>query len=157
MSSSFEQVIHDNSGRIRRIAKRYAPVGESEDLCQEIMTDLWRGFDSFRGESKVETWVYRIAFNTAMTKVRKTIRKREGDERVQAILSREEVEHTSVSEADLLSDFLNSLNEIDASVLMMYLDGMSTDEMVEVLGAKTNAINVRISRIKQKYIEAYVS
>jgi RNA polymerase sigma-70 factor, ECF subfamily len=156
MSQSFEQLINQNMGRIRRIAQRYAP-GESEDLSQEILVALWRGYKKFRGDSKIETWVYRIAFNTAMTRVRKSIRTKAGDAVVESLLSREQAAPTSLSESDILTDFLDSLNEIDASVLMMYLDGMTAEEMEEVLGVKVNAINVRISRIKQKYIEAYVN
>ncbi len=57
---------------------------------------------------------------------------------------------------DVLSDFVAGLGEIDASILMMYLDGLAADEMSSVLGISDNAINVRINRLKQKFNDAYV-
>jgi RNA polymerase sigma-70 factor (ECF subfamily) len=57
---------------------------------------------------------------------------------------------------DILSDFLNSLGDVDASILMMYMDGLTADEMGGVLGITCNAINVRVNRMKQKFTEAYV-
>lgn len=61
MTADFEELIRQNSGRIRRIAIRYADTGEVEDLTQEIL---------------VETWVYRAALNTALTGARKSISSR---------------------------------------------------------------------------------
>ena len=156
MPAGFEQFIRGNMGRIRRIALRYAEIGESEDLSQEILIALWRGYKGFRGDSKPETWMYRIAFNTAMTSVRKSIRKREGESKLKSLSRMEDFSSTGFSETDILTTFLNSLNEIDASVLMMYLDGLSADEMEKVLGVKANAIGVRVNRIKQKYIKTHV-
>lgn len=82
MATEFEHLVLRNAGRIRRIAARYAPTGEAEDLFQEITMALWRGYDNFRGESKIETWLYRVAFNTAMTSVRNTIKDREKSARL---------------------------------------------------------------------------
>ena len=60
------------------------------------------------------------------------------------------------SAADILSDFLSRLGDVDASILMMYMDGLTADEMSGVLGITGNAINVRINRMKQKFNDAYV-
>jgi RNA polymerase sigma-70 factor (ECF subfamily) len=48
------------------------------------------------------------------------------------------------------------LGEIDASILMMYMDGLTADEMSGVLGITADAINVRINRLKQKFSDDYV-
>jgi RNA polymerase sigma-70 factor (ECF subfamily) len=60
------------------------------------------------------------------------------------------------SPADILSDFLGRLGDVDASILMMYMDGLTADEISAVLGISGNAINVRINRMKQKFNDAYV-
>lgn len=57
---------------------------------------------------------------------------------------------------DILSSFLTALGDIDASILMMYLDGLSADEMSEVLGISGGAIAVRVNRLKQKFSDMYV-
>jgi RNA polymerase sigma-70 factor (ECF subfamily) len=60
------------------------------------------------------------------------------------------------SPADILSDFLGRLGDVDASILMMYMDGLTADEMSGVLGISANAINVRINRMKHEFNDAYV-
>jgi RNA polymerase sigma-70 factor (ECF subfamily) len=57
---------------------------------------------------------------------------------------------------DILSDFLRRLGDVDASILMMYMDGLTAEEISGVLGITGNAINVRINRMKQKFSDAYV-
>lgn len=155
MTADFEELVRQNSGRIRRIAMRYADPGEVEDLVQEILLALWRSFAGFRGDSRVETWVYRVALNTALSGVRKKISSRRLDEIFKGMF-REQSAPASMDEKDILTDFLNSLNEVDASVLMMMLDGMTPAEMEEVLGTSANAITVRINRIKRKFIDDHV-
>lgn len=60
---------------------RYAEPGEFEDLIQDIPVELWRSYESFRGGAKVETWVYRVALNTALSGIRKKVSQRTGDQR----------------------------------------------------------------------------
>lgn len=155
MSSDFEQLLQANSGRIRRIAMRYADAGETDDLIQDILLALWLSYESFRGDSKVETWVYRVALNTAMSGVRKSISRRKTRQTFSSFFNEEAVP-VGMAEKDILSEFLDSLNEVDASVMMMTLDGMTPKDIEEVLGTSANAISVRINRIKQKYIDTFV-
>ncbi len=156
MPPEFEQLIASNHPRIRRIAQRYAPSSGIDDLYQEILIQLWRSFKNFRGDSKVETWVYRVALNTAMTHARTVIKRKAHEAEMDVITSNEEMVPADRCQADLLTHFLNSLSEIDASVLMMYLDGLSATDIAEVLGSSVNAVNIRINRLKQKFSDAYV-
>ena len=56
----------------------------------------------------------------------------------------------------LFREFLHSLNDVNRSVLLMYLDGLSHGEIGEMLGSKPNAVAVRLSRIKQDFEQRYV-
>lgn len=156
MSKQFEQLIQTKHGLIHRIARKYSNVNDEHDLYQEILMQLWRSFASFRNESKVDTWIYRIAFNTAMTYVKKTIKNRE----LEAELAKNTVStpmiHNISDPAEILSSFLTSLNKIDACLLIMYLDGLSTKSMSDIIGMEANAIDVRINRIKNKFSDTYV-
>ena len=119
MAAEFEQLIKDHGGRILAIARRYADTGAVDDLYQEILVQLWRSIDSFRGDAKPETWVYRIGFNTAMTSVRKQIRLREG----KAIMNSQNRSEESLGgrcQAEILSEFMDSLADVDSSIMMMY-------------------------------------
>ncbi|HEY4211178.1 MAG TPA: sigma-70 family RNA polymerase sigma factor [Steroidobacteraceae bacterium] len=156
MQIQFEQLVREHGGRIRRIARRYAPTGSVDDLVQDILVRLWRSLRSFRGEARIETWIYRVALNAAMTSMKDLIRERE----LRTSLSEKSVtEHIAApggSEAEVLESFMAGLGEIDASVLMMYLDGLTAAEMSSVLGISDNAISVRINRLKQKFSDNYV-
>src|ERR1700676_5737036 len=73
----FEQLVREHNGRIRRIARRFAANGAVDDLVQDILTRLWRSFAGFRGDSRVESWIYRVALNAAMTHVTETVKVRD--------------------------------------------------------------------------------
>jgi RNA polymerase sigma-70 factor (ECF subfamily) len=152
----FEQLVREHSGRIRRIARRFAANGAVDDLVQDILTRLWRSYAGFKGHAKVETWIYRVALNAAMTHLSEAAKVRT----LQAAMSAQPAAGWSASgsatAAQILSDFLTRLSEVDASVLMMYMDGLTAEEMSGVLGITDNAINVRINRMKQKFSDAYV-
>jgi len=151
----FEELIEEHSGRIRAIAKRYADDGNVDDLYQEILEQLWRSFGSFQGNSKPETWIYRVGFNTSMTRLRKVVKHREGEQKLRS-LKQTDSTTSNRCPAEILEDFITSLCDTDTSILMMYLDGLSGQEMTEVLGIKLNAIQVRISRLKKAFTNRYV-
>jgi RNA polymerase sigma-70 factor (ECF subfamily) len=154
--SDFEQLVRDHIGRIRRIARRFAADGAVDDLVQDILTRLWRSFAGFRGDAKVESWIYRVALNAAMTHVSETVKARDLQAAVSAQSVATEGAPGGASAANILSDFLSQLGDVDASILMMYMDGLTADEMSGVLGIAGNAINVRINRMKQTFTDAYV-
>jgi RNA polymerase sigma-70 factor (ECF subfamily) len=153
----FEQLIREHGGRIRRIARRFAADGAVDDLVQDMLVRLWRSHTGFRGDAKVETWIYRVCLNAAMTHVGATVKAR--------AVHAAAVQHSGAGAAgapagadaaQILTDFLERLGDIDASILMMYMDGLSAADMSGVLGISENAIHVRINRLKQKFRDAYV-
>lgn len=156
MRKEFKQMIINNQGRIRYIASRYSHDGEFEDMYQEILLQLWRSFESFSGESKQETWVYKVALNTACTFVRAAVKQKEIK---QSPLHQpmQELQPTQEScQADILNRFMDELSDTDASLLMMYLDGLSSDDSAKVLGISSNAVRSRIKRIKNEFETNYI-
>ncbi len=81
MAIDFDSLISENINSIRNIARSYTNFRDSEDLMQEILIQLWRSHGNFRGDSRPETWLYRIAINTAITFQRQEIRNRKGQEK----------------------------------------------------------------------------
>lgn len=155
MTTDFESLITKNSRTIRNIARSYTNMYDYEDLMQEILTQLWRSFASFRGDSKFETWLYRIAINTAVTFQRSEIKDRKGNEK-NAVLQSINTSSGGLSHDEILQAFIKELNNVDRPVLMMYIDGLTANEMENVLGIKANAIKVRISRLKIKFQEQFI-
>lgn len=156
MHKEFEQVIINNQGRIRYIASRYCHDGEFDDMYQEILLQLWRSFDSYQGNAKRETWVYKVALNTACTYVRTSVKQREiKQSALQQVIS-DNLPSQENCQADILNNFMNYLNDTDASILMMYLDGLSSDDCAEVTGISASAVRSRIKRIKNEFENQYI-
>ncbi|MCU4676949.1 sigma-70 family RNA polymerase sigma factor [Catenovulum sp. 2E275] len=146
MTESFNRLIQQNQGRIRYIAMRYCRSDDKDDLVQEILMQLWRSFNTFKGDAQVSTWLYRVALNTALGYARKH-NKMPAQTELNKSHEKAVTEHTT--QADLLQAYLNALNDTDAALLILYLDDIAVNEIADILGISANATSARISRIKQ--------
>ncbi len=72
MEKDFLEIVEVNQGIIYKVCKMYRDTQEDqEDLFREIVLQLWKSYPKFSKESKVSTWMYRIALNTAIAIYRK--------------------------------------------------------------------------------------
>jgi len=141
------------TGILHKVCNLYAATqADKEDLFQEIVVQLWKGYARFRGEARFSTWVYRIALNTAISGLRK--QKRSVDLRFPEFIPREEADSNDHEEReDMLKelyDAIGRLSEIDRAVVMLYLEDRSYEEMEEILGINQNNLRVKMNRIKDK-------
>jgi RNA polymerase sigma-70 factor (ECF subfamily) len=156
MQKEFEQVLAANQGRIKYIASRYSNQHDFDDIYQEIVMQLWRSFASFKSHSSRETWLYQVALNTASTFVTKTIKHRELQQVLAKIVKPESGVNQENCQAEILKKFMNALSDINSSILMMYLDGLSSDQIATVVGISDNAVRVRIKRIKGTFENEFI-
>jgi RNA polymerase sigma-70 factor (ECF subfamily) len=122
------------------------------DLFQEIVLQLWKSFESFRGEAKITTWMYRIALNTAISGLRKKNRKlltEDLHERHMNISERNDNEQQE-EDFDKLQWAIRQLNEIDRAMIMMALDEVPYDEIADTIGITQNNVRVRMNRIRER-------
>ena len=64
----FTEIIAANKARIESICSYYAPnTDEQNDIYQEVLINIWKSLDNFRGDAAISTWIYRIAVNTALS------------------------------------------------------------------------------------------
>jgi RNA polymerase sigma-70 factor (ECF subfamily) len=153
----FERLVDANKRRIMWIARSYAPWDSVEDLYQEILFEIWMGLPGFRGLAKIETWIYRVALNTAMNFREKACRRKIGYEIREEAFRYEAARPDARSETAILSEFIHSLDDTDRLLFLMYLDdGFSSADMAEATGLKEPNVRVRISRLKKSYIERYI-
>jgi RNA polymerase sigma-70 factor (ECF subfamily) len=149
---SFITLVKEHQGLIHKVCILYETDREvRNDLFQEIVLQLWRSFHTFRGDSKITTWMYRIALNTAISGLRKLGRK----------IKTEELDefHFNISESpedhredDLqkLQWAIRQLTEIERGMIMMALDEVPYDEIAETIGITQNNVRVRMNRIREK-------
>ena len=151
----FLSLLKANYGRWRGIALAYAGP-DAEDLFQEILLQVWRALATFRGESAMSTWSYRIALNTALMWRRSEQSRRRG------LLIRPGYDLTLVpsrtidgESSGLLQRLLAELSPADKAVLLLYLDDVGYEEMATILGVSSGALRVRIHRIKKRLTELH--
>jgi len=152
----FEEVVAANQRRIMAIARSYAPPSERPDLCQEILLQMWKGLDGFKGKSTPSTWVYRVALNTAITFRRKNSHRVEPSASSLDDCGYDPVAPPSIAtEIVVLEDFLHSLGKIDRAVFLLYLEDLSYQDISDVTGLTENHVGVRINRLKRTFIQRY--
>jgi len=154
MTENFDALVSKNIHKLRNICRTYADFEETEDLLQEVLEQLWRSHQSFRGDSSIETWLYRIAINTAVSYQRKKISLRKQTTAASRI--KEKKEPHGLNQEQIVVTFSKSLSRIDRAIFVLYVNGLNTKEMEAVLGMSGNAIKVRISRMKTQFRQQFV-
>lgn len=125
-----------------------------DDLYQETLLNLWQGLDTFRGEAKISTWIYRTAINTCITWHRRS--KRHNPD---AAISIENLVIEPADNADgaimieeyrELYSMISRLGPLDKALISLWLDEKSYDEIALITGISMSNVAVRIHRIKDK-------
>lgn len=146
-------MINTHRGIIYKVCNLYGKEREyREDLFQEIVLQLWRSFPTFRNQSLLSTWMYRVALNTAISQFRRDIKK--PDKRP---LSGAEFQIPDVSfrqdeneNAWLLSQAIQQLTPIEKALVMLYLEEKSYQEIGEIMGITPSNVGVKLNRVKSK-------
>lgn len=148
----FLQEIKRNSGIINKICYCYAKDSEEfRDLRQDVITNMWAYRESFRGDSSVSTWIYRLALNTCISALRK--RKSKGEK-----VSIDSIAHLSAEDTDLpamhreMHQLISSLSAEEKAIILLWLDDMSYDNIAAIVGCQRNTLATRLRRIKEKIV-----
>lgn len=153
MKALFTQIATDNSDRIYRICRSYAVlITDADDLFQEVMIQIWKSLPSFKHQSAISTWVFRIALNVC-------IRAKFSQDKRQSIFVKTDMASMEVpapppeeneQQYKELFHCIQQLNDLDRSIILLFLEQQSYKEISEVCGLTENHIAVRMKRIKQK-------
>ena len=148
LTAQFQDLLDAYGPAVRRLCTVYAwDWTDEQDLFQEIALALWTALPSFRGDSSVRTWIYRIAHNVATTTSIRLGRSRthevQSDELPSVRLGLNE-------RREQLLDAVRRLRSVDQELIVLYLEGLSTREISAVLGITEKNTTVRLSRVRQR-------
>ena len=154
LSEQFLSVFEENTGIIIKISRAFTHTShDREDLINDIALELWKSFEKFKGDSKISTWIYRVALNTAINYKRK----KKNDSLFSFLndFRKEEitpwlVEQEESDESEVLYQCIDELNEINKAIVLLYLDGNSHAEISEIMGISKTNVATRIGRIKEQ-------
>jgi RNA polymerase sigma-70 factor, ECF subfamily len=146
---NFIQIINENRGTIRSLCKIYYRSNEDQkDAFQDIILQLWKSFDTFRGESEITTWIYRVSLNTILTKIKK--------EKKSVTVEPIDVHHLYISNAkaddnvEFLFIIIQSLKDIDKAIVVLHLEGYQNKEIAEILNMSPTNVGTRFNRVKSQ-------
>lgn len=156
-SINFDHILKENKHKVYRICRIYAinPV-EPEDLFQEVIFQIWKSLPSFKGNSSIDTWVYRIALNVCLRskiKLDKSNQKTTSYDAIYFTPITETVDEVEEEKFQYLKECIATLNESDTSIIVLYLDEMSYKQIAEITGLSENHIAVKMKRIRKKLFE----
>ena len=127
-------------------------IDDRQDLFQEIVLQLWRAFPSFKNESNVSTWMYRIGMNTAISNYRKEKRKQSPTPFSDLLSELPDLvdDHDIPPETAPLYKAIDQLSSIEKAIVLLYLEDKSYEEIAGILGIGKSNVGVKLTRIKGK-------
>ncbi|MBD5367092.1 MAG: sigma-70 family RNA polymerase sigma factor [Bacteroides sp.] len=115
------------------------------------MANVWQGLRTFRGDSKLSTWLYRTCINTCITSYRRnSVRSTVPLDNVAQVADDDDHRGDKLRQ---MYNLISQLSPVDRAIIMMWLDEKNYDEIGDVTGMPRNTVASRIRRIKAKLIE----
>ena len=146
----FARLVKEHKSTIYTVCYMFSHDEEEvNDLFQETLINMWKGIDSFREESKISTWIYRVALNTCLLQERK---KKKEAKKVSLTMNVNFFEDSDANSVQVrqLHQRIGRLGLVDRALVMMWLEGMSYDEMGAVMGISPQNVGVKLFRIKEQ-------
>ena len=153
----FRKAVKENEGRIYRICRYYfTNHDDREDAFQESLIRIWEKVGSFRNESGLNTWIYRVVVNTCLTVIRKEKKRKrilEEDKQVESLhlteVTNGERDEEAEKKVEFFRTFMENLSTLDRMLVSLYLEEFETKEMADVTGLSESNVRVKIHRIKE--------
>ncbi len=146
----FANIVREHKSTIYTVCYMFSKnQNEVDDLFQEVLLNLWRGIEHFKGESKLATWIYRISLNTCISADRK--KKKHATE----TLSQQADIYAATDEAEtrqiqMLHKRVHRLRPFDRAIVLLWLEGLPYDEIGAITGISAKNVSVRLVRIREE-------
>lgn len=149
----FEDAIVEFGPIITKICYYFSDSrNEFQDLRQEILLNLWKGWENFQTNSKLSTWIYRVSFNTCVSFYRKGKKDKNFISIEHIIDLPAETENSKLENYNTMLSLIRNLSYQERVIIMLWLEDKSYEEISDLMGINRNTLAVRIKRIKEKLI-----
>lgn len=147
----FISILRSYQGIIHKVNLIYFSVSEDrKDNFQEVVYHMWRAYPKLKNKEKIASWIYAIAINTAVSKIRK-------DSRYSFTGDIESI-NISLSDCDMeisfdfqqLLEAIRQLKDVDKSIMLLYLEDYNYNEIGDIVGISSSNVGVRINRAKKQ-------
>jgi RNA polymerase sigma-70 factor (ECF subfamily) len=151
LENDFMDLIAEQKGTIYKVCYIYAhDQDDLNDLFQEVVLNLWRGFPHYRGDSKPATWVYRIAMNTCITFLRRSGSRPQTMPITADVVGNVIEDEGKTDQLRELYRLINQLGKLERALILLWLEERSYQEMADILGISKANVAVKLTRVKDK-------
>lgn len=151
--TDFEKIVREHKSTIYTVCYMFSKdQDEVNDLFQDILINLWKGFDAFRGDSKVETWIWRVSLNTCISDDCKKKRRGESVPLDVATNLYTDTDNDSKQIQQLYAR-INKLGVMDRAIVLLWLENMSYEDIGAIIGISPKNVSVKLVRIKQQLMQ----
>ncbi len=159
--SAYRQLVEKHQDLVYTIVKRIVNIEvEAEEVAQDVFVKAYQKLGSFQGESKFSTWLYRIAYNSAVSQTRKKkVEFVAADEQMIENLTEENMQSSILGlntdeQRKLISNALAVLPRTDNLIIsLFYFHGKDTVEIAEIIGMSTSNVKVKLHRIRKRLLK----
>lgn len=148
----FDEIYYKHYNKVFRLCKGYfcGDTALASDATQEIFVKVWEKLNTFRNQSSISTWIYRIAVNTCLLYLRKSSTNKEIRTGILPQITSDTYSSEKDEQLRQMYQCIQKLEEANKMIILMTLDGLEYQEISEVIGITEEALRVRIHRIKKK-------
>jgi len=146
----FTKLIEEHKHTIYTVCYFFSKdTDEVSDLFQEILINIWNGYNSFKGKSDIKTWIWRISLNTCNSQLRK---KKTRIETVPLTIDVDLYNDTDAKsqQIQILYDRINRLKVFDRAIILLWLENMNYQDISDVMGITVSNVKSRLFRIKDQ-------
>jgi RNA polymerase sigma-70 factor, ECF subfamily len=154
---TFLELVNENRSRILRVCRVYAwNSADQDDLYQEILFQIWRSLPALKEKQFANTWLYRVAINTAISSVRKRgVRIErlvyvEHADLTRTIESKQTTEENSDDRLPNLYTAIYKLDPLEKALVTLFLEDLTYEQIAEATGINANNVGVMLHRAKKK-------
>ena len=149
LEQRFEQTLKEQKDTIFTVCYMFSKdEDEVNDLFQEVLINLWNGYEGFEHRSDIRSWVYRVALNTCISYDRK--KRRTDAERLNMNINLFEDRDEDTRQVDMLHKRISKLQPFDRAIVLLWLENLSYEEIGQIVGITTKNVSVRLFRIREQ-------
>ena len=149
LDQQFAQTVKEHKSTIYTVCYMFSQdADEVNDLFQEVLVNLWKGFESFEHRSDIKTWIYRVALNTCISLDRKKRRAATVKVTMDINLFKDNDEDTR--QVDMLHKRISKLQPFDRAIVLLWLENLPYEEIGQIVGISTKNVSVRLFRIREQ-------
>jgi len=149
LETAFTQTVAQHKSTIYTVCYMFSQdADEVNDLFQEVLVNIWKGFDCFEHRSDIKTWIYRVALNTCISIDRK--KRRNATVRLTMDIDLFEDRDEDTKQVDMLHKRISRLKPFDRAIVLLWLEDLSYDEIAQIVGITPKNVSVRLYRIREQ-------